>query len=479
MQEEQLAVEVACGEIRHLPWKQLRAFQGDLKTLSEPNYQLLKAHILRLKFSDSFRVWAGDGGFNWIINGHQRLTALTKMEAEGIKIPELLPCEMILAADWKEAKEKVLALTSQFGEMTGQGLFNFMTDAGFKVDEVDRFRFNDIDPAVFKATYAGGQEHSPDDGSAATVHAKLTEKFIVPPFSVLDTKQGYWQDRRRAWLALGIQSEVGRGDALLMKTGQESLNRMMGGKGMQGTSIFDPVVCELAYKWFCPPGGKVLDPFAGGSVRGIVASKTGLRYTGIDLREEQIEANKVQAGKICQELTPKYVCGDSRQLQNLCGRQKYDLVFSCPPYADLEKYSDDPADLSNMAPADFMQAYADIIEAAVDKLVDNRFCVWVISDVRTRGDGGFYRGLVAKTIGAFEDAGAFFYNDLVLLNSIGSAAIRAGRSFSASRKVARCHQNILVFCKGDVVKAVQDLGAIDIELPNDQAEDGDQVPELS
>ncbi len=41
--------------------------------------------------------------------------------------------------------------------------------------------------------------------------------------------------------------------------------------GQSGTSIFDPVLCELAYRWFCPPGGLILDPFAGGSVRGIVA----------------------------------------------------------------------------------------------------------------------------------------------------------------------------------------------------------------
>ena len=30
-----------------------------------------------------------------------------------------------------------------------------------------------------------------------------------------------------------------------------------------GTSIFDPVLCELAYRWFCPPGGLVLDPSRG------------------------------------------------------------------------------------------------------------------------------------------------------------------------------------------------------------------------
>ena len=39
---------------------------------------------------------------------------------------------------------------------------------------------------------------------------KLSERFIVPPFSVLDTKQGYWQDRKNWWLSLGIKSELGR-----------------------------------------------------------------------------------------------------------------------------------------------------------------------------------------------------------------------------------------------------------------------------
>ena len=28
----------------------------------------------------------------------------------------------------------------------------------------------------------------------------MTENFGVPPFSVLDTRQGYWQDRKRTWM---------------------------------------------------------------------------------------------------------------------------------------------------------------------------------------------------------------------------------------------------------------------------------------
>jgi hypothetical protein len=44
--------------------------------------------------------------------------------------------------------------------------------------------------------------------------ASLSERFGVPPFSILDARQGYWQARKKAWLALGIKSELGRGQNL-------------------------------------------------------------------------------------------------------------------------------------------------------------------------------------------------------------------------------------------------------------------------
>lgn len=46
----------------------------------------------------------------------------------------------------------------------------------------------------------------------------LAERFIIPPFSVLSAREGWWADRKRAWIALGIKSELGRGGEL---TGQE------------------------------------------------------------------------------------------------------------------------------------------------------------------------------------------------------------------------------------------------------------------
>jgi hypothetical protein len=39
----------------------------------------------------------------------------------------------------------------------------------------------------------------------------LADRFGIVPFTVLNAREGWWQDRKRAWLALGIQSELGRG----------------------------------------------------------------------------------------------------------------------------------------------------------------------------------------------------------------------------------------------------------------------------
>ncbi len=236
-----------------------------------------------------------------------------------------------------------------------------------------------------------------------------------------------------------------------------------------GTSIFDPFLCELVYRWFSAKGGTVLDPFAGGSVRGIVASRTGRRYVGIDLRKEQVKANQEQGKTICNDNRPKWICGDSVGIEKLCAGTKADLVFSCPPYADLEVYSNDPKDLSNMPYPEFREAYEKIILGACALLKPNRFACFVVGEVRSKKDGT-YRGLVPDTIRAFEKAGLKFYNEAILVTAIGFLPIRAGRAFEASRKIGKTHQNMLVFVKGDWKEAVKSCGECKIESIEDASQ---------
>lgn len=630
----------------------------------------------------------------------------------------------------------------------------------------------------------------------------LLDRFLVPPFSVLDARQGYWQERKRQWIALGIRSEIGRGENLLGLTPAEeralgpgglrayqarlapggaplpaaklgpnghtergdgrgrrltwaagaerhdetSAKILAGGRkddpdgATSGTSIFDPVLCELAYRWFSPEGGVVIDPFAGGSVRGVVAAILGRSYHGIDLSEGQIAANReqwdaisetavagippvydlapmnaptndpealtpverrgsllikrddlfqigpvnggktrtvyraalrfgdglrgivtgggkgsrrvnvvaqvarylgvpahihtptgsptaemllaVEAGALRITHRPGYLTvlqkraeedareqgegwcyaafgGQSeeaveesdRQTDNLpfgefermvvtagsgtvlagilrglrrhgwegpvigvmvghdaadvlgkyappgweeqctlikpetdfmtplpdtriegilldayyeakaaayaepgdlfwivgltqaqtaSARRHYlppawyegdaldrlaempeaDLVFTCPPYGDLERYSDDPRDISNMDYPAFVDALRRILALSASRLRDNRFVVLVVGDFR--GPDGSYRGFVGDTVEAASAAGLMLYNDAVLVTAVGSLSIRAGRYFSGSRKLGKSHQNVLVFAKGDARRAHAELGPISI-----------------
>jgi hypothetical protein len=217
-----------------------------------------------------------------------------------------------------------------------------------------------------------------------------------------------------------------------------------------GTSIFDPVLTELCYRWFCPPGGLILDPFAGGSVRGIVASVLGFQYHGFELRLEQVAANVAQGADICPESPPVWHTGDSAVAVPLWPLQA-DFAFSCPPYGDLEVYSDAADDLSAMPHEAFLVAYRAIIAATVAKLKPDSFAAFVVGDFRDKK--GFYRNFVGDTVTAFLDAGAGYYNEAILVTAVGSLPIRAGKQFKAGRKLGKTHQNILVFCKGDPKKA--------------------------
>jgi len=279
---------------------------------------------------------------------------------------------------------------------------------------------------------------------------------MIKPFSILDTRSKEWQERKRWWInTYNIQSELGRENTQSRARFWED----------NTVSIFDATLCEKMYEWFCPKEGRVLDPFAGGSVRGIVATEMGYIYNGIDLSDEQIDANKKQSSK------PVWIQGDSEWVIDTIQDKSQDFVFTCPPYYDLEKYTDDPADLSNMDEDSFDKKYFSIVKKATTKLKDNRFFAIVVSEVREQSTTGNYKigkykGLVWKTIRACEEAGLHFYNDMILFNSQHQASRVVDTYFERNRKVASVHQNILVFVKGNPDLATEVINSGDNYLCN-------------
>jgi len=280
-------------------------------------------------------------------------------------------------------------------------------------------------------------------GDEIVVDELLRDKFIEPPFSVLDTKTASWQQRKRVWISKGLKSEEGR-NSNVIKIGLDSYEQRSD-SASNYVSVFDPALCEVIYRWFCKDGGKILDPFAGGSVRGIVANYLGYRYTGIDIRQEQIDSNREQAANILDVTNqPNWYVGDSNELLDGAWNDEYDLVFSCPPYADLEVYSDLEGDISNKPYAEFLRLYESIIGKSCKLLKRGGYTCFVVGEVRDKN--GYYIGFVPDTIRAFEKCGMRFYNEAILLNPVASASMRANGNMK-TEKLVKIHQNVLVFKK--------------------------------
>jgi hypothetical protein len=475
------------SELDTRPVEALAPYARNSRTHSDAQIAQIAASIAEFGFTNPVLIDA-DGG---IIAGHGRVLAAKSLGLADVPVLVLdhltetqrrayviADNRIALGASWDE--DVLRAEIEALGEGFDLDLL------GFGDDELAAI-LNDPDPPADQTEKANGS---------------LADRFGIAPFSVLNAREGWWQDRKRAWLSLGIRSEVGRGENLLQmsdtmlepdpekRAAQKGKARTFGQDLMRGehvvgtpslkggltfgttshpydgqdegqasgagTSIFDPVLCELAYRWWSPPGGLVLDPFAGGSVRGIVASKTGRAYVGVDLRQEQVDANRAQGAEICGEgPTLDWICADSRTIDSL-ELGPADMLFSCPPYADLEVYSDDPQDLSTLEYAEFRAAYFEIIAKSCALLKPDRFACFVVGDVRD--PKGAYRNFVGDTVEAFRAAGLAFYNEAILVTACGSLALRAGKQFAATRKLGKTHQNVLVFLKGDAKRATKACG---------------------
>lgn len=406
-------------KIEQMQLKDLIPYERNAKKHDEKQIKNVMESIKEFGFSQPLVVDKN----NCVIIGHCRLIAAKRLKLKTVPIYRM---ENLT----EDQVEKLRLLDNKLNESEW--------DFDLLLEDIPRLDFSNFDI----------DWQLPDEQDVQNIipGKSLTEQFVVPPFSILDTRQGYWQDRKKEWKDIGIKSELGRKDNLTYAPDlPKYANNGTLGVAVQ-TSIFDPVLAEIMYKWFCTAGGQIFDCFAGGSVRGVVASKLGYKYLGIDLRQEQVDANIKNAEEIG-GIDAKWVCDDSLNADKYIPDNSADMIFTCPPYADLEIYSDDKRDISNMKFEDFLKVYREILHIACKKLKDNRFAVIVIGDVRDKK--GIYRDLIDYTKAYMKECGMGTYNEFILVEAIGTGAFRAKHQFVGMRKAIKTHQNVLCFYKGN------------------------------
>lgn len=181
----------------------------------------LKKSIQKFGIVDPIIVNKNKDRNNIIVGGHFRCKIAKDLEIQEVPV-------VYVDLDLEKERELNLRLNKNLGEWDYDALANFDKDLLKDVGWDDVF----IDKMFFNLGMSEGKN-------------KLREDFIIPPFSIFDSRLDYWLERKEQWEQLGIESEIGRDKNLLSMRNTTILSSI----GF-GTSVFNPVLCEIIYKWY-------------------------------------------------------------------------------------------------------------------------------------------------------------------------------------------------------------------------------------
>ena len=134
-----------------IDYHKLSILQGDLKTLSETNKAKLCKSILEHGFFIPCFVWqAGEEMF--ILDATQRYHALQELEKKGYTIPDI-PYIEIEAKDKKDAAQKLLQITSRYGEINSET--SFFEDFDIEIDYIKDIAIPELE--VIESSIAGSE----------------------------------------------------------------------------------------------------------------------------------------------------------------------------------------------------------------------------------------------------------------------------------------------------------------------------------
>lgn len=144
-----------------VPIKDLHGIQGDLKEISQEEFQFLEETILKDGICFVSHIWkelkkvGGKKTSQWrVIDGHGRLLIYKSLEKRGYEIPPI-PCSEIQGKTFEEAKALVLNANAKFGKIRGDGLRDFLNSLKLKPIVLEKLPLPDINLESFKSQFYG------------------------------------------------------------------------------------------------------------------------------------------------------------------------------------------------------------------------------------------------------------------------------------------------------------------------------------
>lgn len=185
-----------------VPTADLVPYAGNAKEHTDEQVGEICESIREFGFSDPVGAWHDQDGRPVIVEGHGRVMAarelgmetvpvvwLDHLDDEGRRAYGLVHNQLTMGTGWDEDALAAELASLEDIDLGDMGFDGMLADLGEPGD----------------GTAPGGA-----DGDGVE-HESLADRFGFVPFSVLDSSSGAWQGRKRAWMGLGIRSELGRG----------------------------------------------------------------------------------------------------------------------------------------------------------------------------------------------------------------------------------------------------------------------------
>jgi len=175
----------------------LTPYDGNARTHSETQVQQIVNSMLEFGFTNPILTDESYG----IIAGHGRLLAARQLEMAEV------PC-LVISGLTDLQKRALIIADNKIALNAGWDESKLATELMAIGDLIEMTGFSEDELALLLGAGGSGEGGLSDE----QIRLTLAERFGLPPFSILDARKGWWQDRKAAWVAMGIQSEVGRGE---------------------------------------------------------------------------------------------------------------------------------------------------------------------------------------------------------------------------------------------------------------------------
>jgi len=218
-------------------------------------------------------------------------------------------------------------------------------------------------------------------------------------------------------------------------------------EGKEYFSEFNPLVAENIINFWSDENDNILDMFAG-RTRGIVAGLKHRKYYGFEVspKVQKIVSAIIKKGKdrFDEGYVPIIYCDDAKNIPKY-NLPKIDLIFTCPPYHDLEKYESVKGQLSDIKDyGKFLEKLKNIMRISLSKLKYNGFVCLVVGDFRKEERLIPFDCDVVKMM---EELGVVLWDKVVLQNiHFGWAGIKFG-NIKHKRITSKVTEYLLVFKK--------------------------------